>query len=132
METHLSTPSPARQVPPVPVVQPAGVVDTPPHSAAPANLPAWAQSDEARALLEQIIAEQPERSRVLTDPVTFGFAGRAANRLRQIFDPFLMERMAWSYRAGFDTPLFWKRRAAVLSYIDTHGPDALIARVLAQ
>lgn len=99
------------------------------------DLPLWARSDEARALLATIIAEQPERDRALTQLATgqtasFGFAGRAANRLRQLFDPFLMERMAWSYKAGFDTPLFRKRRAAVLRYADDHGPDNLIARVL--
>ena len=99
------------------------------------KLPAWAQNDEARALLATIIAEQPERDRPLTQLATgqtasFGYRGKAANRLRQLFDPFLMERMAWSYKAGFDTPLFRKRRAAVLRYADDHGPDALIARVL--
>lgn len=114
----------------------AGVVAAP--VAAPAiafDLPAWAQNDEARALLATIIAEQPERDRPLTQLATgqtasFGFAGKAANRLRQLFDPFLLDRMHWAQSAGFGTDLYWKRRKAVLDYADRCGPDQLIARML--
>jgi hypothetical protein len=100
-----------------------------------ADLPAWAQSDEAVALLETIAAERPERTKPLTELATgatasFGYCGKAANQLRQLFDPFIMDRIGWAHKAGFDTPLFHKRRAAVFAYIDVNGPDALICRVL--
>lgn len=98
------------------------------------NLPHWANNDEAKALLERIVVDRPKRTSVVTEtmsgPGSFGYAGKAANRLRQLFDPFIIDRMDWAYRAGFDTPLFHKRRASVISYADRHGPDALIARVL--
>lgn len=114
-----------------------GITGAQVEARAPINLdlPAWANTDEARALLAQIIAEQPERDRPLTQLATgqtasFGFAGKAANRLRQLFDPFIIERMHWAQSAGFGTDLYWKRRKAVLDYADRCGPDQLIARVL--
>ena len=99
------------------------------------DLPCWARNDEARALLARIAEAQPDRTKPLTETMTgatasFGYRGKEAARLRQMFDPFIMERIGWAYQAGFDTPLFHKRRAAVFAYIDVNGPDALITRVL--
>lgn len=99
------------------------------------DLPCWANNDEARALLARIVEQRPDRTKPLTETMTggtgsFGYRGRDANRLRQLFDPFIMERIAWAYKAGFDTPLFHKRRNSVFAYMDNHGPDALIQQVL--
>jgi hypothetical protein len=113
--------------------------DCPQHAGerdAPASfsLPAWADNDEARALLRRIAMERPDRSRVISDtmsgPGAFGYSGKAANQLRQLYDRFFMERIEWCAKAGHGTPLYHRRRTAVLAYDALHGPDALIASVL--
>ncbi len=100
------------------------------------DLPSWAQSDEARAILARIASNRPDRTKQLTETMTgdagsFGYHGRDANRLRQLFDPFMVARMDWVGELPLGSPERDKRRSAVLAYIDAHGPDALIARVLA-
>lgn len=120
---------------------------TPPLLAEPSNLtgragapssptlPAWADNEEARALLAVIAAQRPDRTRQISQTMcgtaAYGFAGKASNQLRQIYDRFFMERIDWCSSAGFGTPLYHKRRTAVLAYDAQHGPDALIAKVLA-
>jgi hypothetical protein len=98
-------------------------------------LPEWARCKEATALLWRIAMERPARSRVIaetmTGPGAYGYAGKAANQLRQLYDRYFMERMEWCAKAGHGTPTYWTRRTALLAYDAMHGPDALIARVLA-
>lgn len=99
------------------------------------TLPAWANTDEARALLATIIAEQPERSRPLTQLATgqtasFGFAGRAANRLRAIYDRTFDRMLTFVGAVPFDSPEYHCRRNALIAFDKANNADAVIAKAM--
>lgn len=100
------------------------------------RLPSWCQSTEARLLLSLAVEERPERTRVLTEmldgtPVDYGFRGKHAHRLRKLFEPTLTDLMNWA-DAGTDEEDRLRRREAVARYQRESGPDATIARLIAE
>lgn len=101
------------------------------------NLPAWANTDEAIRLLKLILAEQPERSRITTvtadgAAASFGYRGKAANQLRQLYDRFFLERLDWVAQCEFRSREWVNRRNSLIAYDKRHGPDALIERLMVE
>lgn len=100
------------------------------------DLPYWARNAEARQLLDRIAEQRPDRTKALTETMTgatasFGYRGKEAARLRQMFEAFESERMDWLAEAPFPSKQWDNRRQAIIDYGKAHGPDALIAQVLA-
>jgi hypothetical protein len=130
--TRLSL-SPARQVSPVPVAQPAGGPVAAPSFGSPANLPAWLD-EEARELLAKIVANAPEQSRPLTQTfcgiATYGFAGKDAQRLREIYDRHYTAMLDFVGAVPFGTPAYRARRDALIAYDKRNCADAVIERAL--
>lgn len=116
------------------------------HSATPAasdgerllagRLPDWARSPEAISLIDRILADRPDRSKPLTSLATgatasFGFRGRPMAQLRQLYDPYFMDRMARCSAAGHGTQAYLRERDSLIAYDRLNGPDALIERLMA-
>jgi hypothetical protein len=105
---------------------------------APANLPdlpCWARNDEARALLAKIAEARPDRTKPLTESATgatasFGYRGRVAARLRELYEAFESERMDWLAECPFPSRQWDNRRQAIIDYGKAHSADVLIAQVL--
>jgi hypothetical protein len=99
------------------------------------ELPEWARNDEARSLLERILADRPDRSKPLTETAcggtaSYGFRGRPMTLLRQLYDGFFVERMNWVGQCEFQSRDWHKRRDSLIDYDRRHGPDALVARLM--
>ena len=99
----------------------------PVEAKAAGNLPAWANTAQARSILTAILAERPARTRVINsdfsgNPCGYGYAGRSAAQLRALFD------------RTFDLMLqdAEQQRDALVSWRRANNADALIARVLGE
>lgn len=95
-------------------------------------LPAWAQSAEARALLKQVVAEQPEHRITRGSWVEGGgharYRGEAAAKLRHIYDNWL-DRENAALEAQYAVTGKWDQDAAN-EVFRTEDADTLIARLM--
>lgn len=97
-------------------------------------LPSWCQSKEARALIQAILAEQPE-SRIENHSANLGgmvevYEGRNAMLLRGLHDRALGEACA-AADAAYATGMSWDQAAVELMALHrAEKPDALIGRLL--
>ncbi len=106
------------------------------------TLPAWAQSEEARAILAAIRIERPSIN-VYDDGLSAWngrrYAGRNATRLRALFVPTYDTMIAWVDAAavkvepGRPQPeLYYQRHDAVAAWAREFGPDRVISIVLGE
>lgn len=103
-----------------------------------APLPAWADNPEARALLEQIVAERPDYRDSRAIPITYGggrepmprlYLGKPAAQLRHLYNKW-WEHAHDEMDAQFHATGFWDEEASlVLHRVET--ADQLIERALA-
>lgn len=104
------------------------------NAVAPYSLPAWADNDEARALIAQIIADRPETRSYDNGCSKWGgweFKGKAANQLRRIYHRQLQDicdQERALFEAGEPYGAVHDQLSAMMS---DERPDALMARVLA-
>lgn len=89
-------------------------------------LPSWCSTAQGRSLITAILAERPERTRVINsdlcgNPCGYGYAGRSAAQLRAMFD------------RTFDLMLqdADRQRDALVSWRKANNADEIIRRVLA-
>lgn len=93
-------------------------------------LPEWADNPEGRAILARIRLARPAARSFDNGCSAYGgveYAGRDANKLRELFRPYESRLIA---ECNWGSPDYEARREAIISYIDANGPDALIRRVL--
>jgi hypothetical protein len=99
------------------------------------SLPQWASTPEARALLAAIAAEDPDRTKPLTETMTgetasFGYRGLNAARLRILFKPEFDRLLDWVGEAPFPSAEWDSRRQVVIQFERECGPEALIESAL--
>ena len=97
-----------------------------------ANLPLWARAHAA--LIAEIVAEQPERTKVLTEfsansPASFGYRGKKAALLRYEFALVFSDMMRAMPEHG--TAAYEAARDGLIRFEREQGADAVIARAMA-
>ncbi len=110
---------------------------SPVRGAEQANLPTWAQTSEARALIAAIKLERP-----LTKLADIGdphprYAGKNATRLRELFDRTFdlmtadLDKLRVPVAPGRSQPdTYWAAHDALVAWRKVNNSDALIARLI--